>query len=183
MDAARRLAKHSRRAAGVPMSALRPGRGQLLGLGLIDAGLAAVMGAMREVPPLVEMSLDAPLESRSQRGDYSPVTMAELLPDERPPAGLGVLLGEMLDELHKLPVKERIVVALRFGISLNPMTLEEIGELLGVSRERVRQIEVKTLETMHGKLEQRCAARSGADVGSGDEHGHRKCVRVSEWAD
>ena len=52
----------------------------------------------------------------------------------------------LLDALLSLPDREREVVTLRYGIDGNePRTLEEIGRRLGLTRERVRQIEVETL--------------------------------------
>lgn len=52
----------------------------------------------------------------------------------------------MKEELHKvldtLNPREKQVIRLRFGLENGRMkTLQEIGELMGVSRERVRQIE------------------------------------------
>ncbi|MDD3000146.1 MAG: RNA polymerase sigma factor RpoD/SigA [Candidatus Riflebacteria bacterium] len=52
-------------------------------------------------------------------------------------------LEKLLDSLTE---REKIVVIHRFGLGdLKPYTLEEIGKLLGVTRERVRQIEVQAL--------------------------------------
>jgi RNA polymerase primary sigma factor len=49
------------------------------------------------------------------------------------------LVGEALAHLTE---QERIVVAYRFGLAGGPpLTLKEIGEKMGISRERVRQIE------------------------------------------
>ncbi len=48
---------------------------------------------------------------------------------------------EMLDELDE---KEALVLRLRFGIDDNrPRTLQEIGDMLNLTRERIRQIELK----------------------------------------
>ncbi|BAU83014.1 RNA polymerase sigma factor rpoS [Streptomyces laurentii] len=61
-----------------------------------------------------------------------------------------LLLREHLEAvLSTLGERERQVVALRYGLDDGrPRTLEEIGRLFGVTRERIRQIESKTL----GKL-------------------------------
>lgn len=57
--------------------------------------------------------------------------------------------GELEKLLDSLNERERIVVMHRFGLGdLKPYTLEEIGKLLGVTRERVRQIEVQALEKL-----------------------------------
>ena len=51
--------------------------------------------------------------------------------------------------LDRLPWRERRVLELRYGLSnQDPRTLEEIGREVGVTRERVRQIEAKTLSML-----------------------------------
>lgn len=50
------------------------------------------------------------------------------------------------EALGKLPERERIVLEMRFGFYENkPASLEEIGRMLGVTRERVRQLEKQAL--------------------------------------
>jgi RNA polymerase primary sigma factor len=52
-------------------------------------------------------------------------------------------LGAVLNMLTR---RERKVIELRFGLSgEHPRTLEEVGKKFGVTRERIRQIEVKTM--------------------------------------
>jgi RNA polymerase primary sigma factor len=60
------------------------------------------------------------------------------------------MLQEQLQEiLNTLNERERKVIQLRFGLNDgHPRTLEEVGREFGVTRERIRQIESKTL----GKL-------------------------------
>ena len=57
------------------------------------------------------------------------------------------LLQDSLDDLlHDLSERERQVIVLRFGLADGvPRTLEEVGQAFGVTRERIRQIESKTL--------------------------------------
>ena len=50
------------------------------------------------------------------------------------------------DVLAQLDERERAVVMMRFGIEKGrPATLDEVGKAFGITRERVRQIEVKTI--------------------------------------
>ena len=52
--------------------------------------------------------------------------------------------------LQTLTHREREIIELRFGFNgEHPSTLEEVGQKLGVTRERIRQIEAKTLVKLH----------------------------------
>jgi RNA polymerase primary sigma factor len=58
--------------------------------------------------------------------------------------------------LEALPPTERTVITLRFGLEdEGPMTLEAIGQRLGVTRERIRQIEGAALRKLRARLEAR----------------------------
>jgi RNA polymerase sigma factor (sigma-70 family) len=52
--------------------------------------------------------------------------------------------------VSQLPEREREVVQLRYGLNgdTDPRSLEEIGRRLGLTRERVRQIEAQALERL-----------------------------------
>ena len=50
-----------------------------------------------------------------------------------------------------LNTQEKQIISLRFGIpSGNEMTLEQVGKVLGITRERVRQIQNKALDKLRG---------------------------------
>jgi len=63
---------------------------------------------------------------------------------------------EMLNKwMDKLSAKEREVVRLRYGLGLDDTwTLEAIGEHMGVTRERIRQIQVASLQKLRRMVEQ-----------------------------
>jgi RNA polymerase sigma factor (sigma-70 family) len=65
----------------------------------------------------------------------------ECVPDRTAAQGLGELLAELNE-------RERYVVCRRFGLDGEERTLGELAGTLGVSAERVRQIELRALETM-----------------------------------
>ena len=69
------------------------------------------------------------------------------LPDE---AAETTLRRETLEKLlHKLSVRERQVLILRYGLDgQHPRTLDEVGRTFNVTRERIRQIENQTLKKL-----------------------------------
>lgn len=73
-----------------------------------------------------------------------------------PGAGIAAALrarADLAGVLEDLPDAERTVVTLRFGLGgEEPMTLESIGQRLGVTRERVRQIEGAALQRLRRLL-------------------------------
>ena len=55
----------------------------------------------------------------------------------------------LLASLETLRDREKMVIEMRYGINDgNPRTLEEVGRIMGVTRERIRQIENKALKKM-----------------------------------
>ena len=60
----------------------------------------------------------------------------------------GTFYRKVKDMVKSLPSRYQKVVFWRYGIDSEPKTLEEIGDEFGVTRERIRQIEVKALEDL-----------------------------------
>ena len=91
------------------------------------------------------VSLETPIgeEEDSHLGDFIEDADAVVPLD----AASFILLQEQLEEvLNSLSEREREVIKLRFGlVDGHPRTLEEVGKAFGVTRERIRQIESKTL--------------------------------------
>lgn len=68
--------------------------------------------------------------------------------------------------LLRLPPREQTVLASRFGLGGQPtQTLREIGGRLGLSRERVRQIEVSAIKQLRRAIEDRPRRRPHASLG------------------
>ena len=67
-------------------------------------------------------------------------------------------IEELYGALSELSERERKILELRFGLKegQQPMTLEKVGELFNLSRERIRQIEKEALEKLsHSRLRKR----------------------------
>ena len=98
------------------------------------------------------VSLDAPV--RSGGDEEGPELWERLEQETEPPAEAALvrrtLHDQIKDALKDLDNKERQVVALRFGLSRSdePRTLQEIGDRLHVTRERVRQIEARAKDKL-----------------------------------
>ena len=64
-------------------------------------------------------------------------------------AALANLREQLKKAIQSLSPKERQVISLRYGLENGVMyTLEEIGKIFGITRERVRQIEIRALEKL-----------------------------------
>ncbi len=91
------------------------------------------------------VSLETPIgeEEDSQLGDFIEDSTAIAPPDAASDSMLREQLEQVLDGLAD---RERKVIKFRFGLEDgHPRTLEEVGREFGVTRERIRQIESKTL--------------------------------------
>jgi RNA polymerase primary sigma factor len=116
------------------------------------------IGAEMDLPPekvleiqkisLEPVSLDTPIgeEDDSHLGDFIEDSDAVVPLD----AASFLLLQEQLDTvLTSLTERETRVIQMRFGLlDGHPRTLEEVGREFGVTRERIRQIESKTLSKL-----------------------------------
>ena len=98
-------------------------------------------------------SIDAPMGGDTERtlGDTLADTNASDPADQVQDEDMRINLDQWLDEL---PDKQREVLARRFGLRGHEVaTLEAVGEEIGLTRERVRQIQVEGLKRMRELLE------------------------------
>lgn len=94
------------------------------------------------------VSLETPIgeEEDSHLGDFIPDDDA-LAPADA--ASMSLLKEQLADVLKTLTPREAKVLSLRFGLDDgNPKTLEEVGKVFNVTRERIRQIEAKALRKL-----------------------------------
>jgi len=96
------------------------------------------------------LSLNAPI---SEGGETS---FLDVLPSTTSPSGEEAYINATLTDkirelLSQLPPREQQILRLRFGIDEEPKTLEEIGGMLGITRERVRQIEKQAKDRLRQK--------------------------------
>lgn len=94
------------------------------------------------------VSLETPIgeEEDSQLGDFIEDQEAVVPADA---ASFSLLQQQLRRILDTLSDRERKVIELRFGLrDGHPRTLEEVGRVFGVTRERIRQIESKTLSKL-----------------------------------
>jgi RNA polymerase primary sigma factor len=105
---------------------------------------------VREIQKISQepVSLETPIgeEEDSHLGDFIEDSEA-VVPLER--ASFRLLQEQLESVLHTLSDREKDVIEMRFGLKDGqPRTLEEVGKKFGVTRERIRQIESKTLSKL-----------------------------------
>lgn len=113
-------------------------------LGISLAKLRLVLKATQST-----ISLETPLNTKDENSKIGDFLVDENIesPDSR--VSNENLISELEKILGTLRPRERDVLKLRFGLNDgNKRTLEEIGQLFGVSRERVRQIETRALNKL-----------------------------------
>jgi RNA polymerase primary sigma factor len=99
-----------------------------------------------------------PISLQTPVGDGNDSTFGDFIEDksaENPisSANYALLRDQITMVLETLSPRERKVVMLRFGIKYGPpKTLEEVGKVFNVTRERVRQIESKALKKLRQPL-------------------------------
>ncbi len=95
-----------------------------------------------------------PISLETPTDDEEESVLGDFIPDEDSPAPVEIVTNQMLREqladiLDTLPPREVRILQLRYGLlDGETYTLEEVGRKLGVTRERVRQIEAQALSRL-----------------------------------
>jgi RNA polymerase primary sigma factor len=118
--------------------------------------LACRLGwTVEEVRPTVEAMPDATSLNQPVGSDEaSSSELGEFVKDERVSDTPGEVIGEMEAEylkeaIERLPERVRYVLVRRYGlVGLEPATLAELADELGISRERVRQIQREAVQRL-----------------------------------
>jgi len=97
------------------------------------------------------VSLNRPIGSEDD-GEFGDLFHDEAAADPEIDAVDSLRRREVRDAIAQLPERERRIVELRFGIGGEPKALEAIGKELGITRERVRQLEAEALTKLEREL-------------------------------
>jgi RNA polymerase primary sigma factor len=103
---------------------------------------------LEDLQHLQPLSLDLPV------GEDGDTSLGDLVEDESSPApedsALGSVLHDQIREmLQELPEREQKIIELRFGLNDGrEWTLEEVGKVMNLTRERIRQLEKAALRKL-----------------------------------
>ena len=116
-------------------------------LGYNDDEINSIMRAYR-----THLSLDTPLKNDEHTPYLDLLENKNLIPydDQIMQESLSKKVDQMLEDLSE---REATILKMRFGFSGEVKTLEEVGQEIGLSRERVRQIEKRAKERLKSKLQ------------------------------
>lgn len=116
-------------------------------LGFRDEEVNSIMRAYR-----THLSLDSPLKDSEDTAYLDLLENQDFIPydDQLMQASLSEKVDQLLEDLSE---REALILKMRFGFFGEVRTLEEIGKEIGLSRERVRQIEKRAKLKLKSKLQ------------------------------
>ncbi|MGE5228503.1 MAG: sigma-70 family RNA polymerase sigma factor [Deltaproteobacteria bacterium] len=124
----------------------------------IAAEMGVTVAKIREIQRISQ----EPASLHQQVGDEGDSQLGDFVEDTKSAAPVEevaeiVRHEEIMAVLGLLSRRERTVLRLRFGLDDGrPRTLEEVGQVFGVTRERIRQIEARTLAKLKAIREAQC---------------------------
>lgn len=127
---------------------------QELGREPTPAEIAVEMGVSEEKVVEIQKIAQDPVSLETPIGEEDDSHLADFIEDEQSAAPTDAVSYTMLKEqligvLDTLTPREQMVLRLRYGLDDGrPRTLEEVGKVFNVTRERIRQIEAKALRKL-----------------------------------
>jgi RNA polymerase primary sigma factor len=121
--------------------------------------VARMLGLARKKLPIIKKAIHVHQSTPHTEQADGGWSLGELIRDEHARCPAEVLLDadtmrHVLQRLQELDDRAAKIIRLRFGLGGGePMTLKEIGAELGLTRERVRQIESETLASLAAEID------------------------------
>ena len=109
---------------------------------------------MKSLNRQIPASLDEPLNT----GEPTNSTMAEFIPDRNPSTEEKAVARRFSEQIEQtlsdtVTPREKLILEMRFGLNGNdPMTLEQVGQHMNLTRERIRQIQARALKKLKPAL-------------------------------
>ena len=117
-----------------------------------------------------------PLYMSVKGSDDKEVSLLDIVPDTKAESPFDHVDKREIVEIvrnwfNDLPEKQQMVVLYRFGLNdEDVLTLEEVGAKIGLTRERVRQIQSEVLKSLRKTFEAYGIDKNSIGVPSGDNH-------------
>ena len=116
--------------------------------------VARLLGLPKRKLPIIKKAIQIYNSTPQTDQADSGWSLSEMVTDERTRSPADEMLENdvmrhIKSMMHELDEREASVLKMRFGLeNTEPRTLKEIGEMLGLTRERVRQIETEALKRL-----------------------------------
>ncbi len=120
----------------------------------IDEIAAKLKMSPRRIEEIMKIAQD-PVSMETPIGEEEDSHIGDFIVDEKTQqpeeaAATSFLHEQLMDVMQTLTERERKVLILRYGLDgETPKTLEEVGKIFNVTRERIRQIEAKAIRKLH----------------------------------